>query len=331
MLRTLAYVTGRPTDELREIRPPEREDELLDVLNRQPYLVVLDGLERLLLAYARPDAARLADDDLDELTANVAAGALGLPASAAASYTGQTRLRLTADPRAGAFLKRLAGVRAARVLVTSRLYPAELQTVTMEPIPGTFAYFLRGLAPNDTVQLWRSLGGSGNRAELAELFAVFDNYPLLIRALAGEVARFRRAPGNLAAWRQANPGFDPFRLPLVQRKSHVLSYALSGLTAGDRRILHTIAAFRARRTTTPWQRCWSALISRAPPRLSLTGRWPDWKIAACWAGTDAGTATTCTRWCAGWCGPDSNPTTATESICGSPRISNRSRPSMRTR
>jgi hypothetical protein len=218
---------------------------LFDILNRQPYVLVPDGLERLLLAYARPDAARLADDDLDELTANVAAGALGLSASASTSFTGQVRLRLTADPRAGAFLKRLASVQAARVLVTSRLYPAELQTVTMEPVPGAFAYFLRGLAPNDAVQLWRGLGGSGSRAELVELFAAFDNYPLLIRALAGEVARFRRAPGDLAAWRQANPKFDPFRLPLVQRKSHVLEYALSGLTAADMLSLNTIAAFRA--------------------------------------------------------------------------------------
>jgi Domain of unknown function (DUF4062) len=245
VLRTLAYVTGRPAEELSCLRPPEREHALLAVLNRAPYLVVLDGLERLLLAYSRPDAARLADDDLDEQAANWVAGARGLPASAATSFTGQTRLRLTADPRVGAFLKRLAPVQATRVLVTSRLYPRELQTVTMEPVPGAFPYFLRGLAPNDAVQLWRRLGGSGSRAELVELFAAFDNYPLLIRALAGEVARFRRAPGDLGAWRRANPGFNPFRLPLVQRKSHVLEYALGGLTAENQRILHTIAAFRA--------------------------------------------------------------------------------------
>jgi tetratricopeptide (TPR) repeat protein len=207
--------------------------------------VVLDGLERLLLAYSRPDAALLADDDLDEQAANWVADARGLPASAAASFTGQTRLRLTADPRIGAFLKRLATLQKTRVLVTSRLYPRELQTVTTEPVPGVFPYFLRGLTPNDAVQLWRRLGGSGSRAELVELFAAFDNYPLLIRALAGEVARFRRAPGDLSAWRRANPGFNPFRLPLVQRKSHVLEYALRGLTVEDQRILHTVAAFRA--------------------------------------------------------------------------------------
>ena len=89
---------------------------------------MLDGLERILIAYARMDAARLADDDLDQRTANIVAGALGLPESAAQSFTGQHRLRKTADLRAGAFLRKLANVRSARILVSTRLYPADLQT-----------------------------------------------------------------------------------------------------------------------------------------------------------------------------------------------------------
>jgi tetratricopeptide (TPR) repeat protein len=243
--RSLAYVTASSIQQVEHLRTPEREHALLAALGRAPYLVVLDGLERLLLAYSREDAARLADNDLDEETANWVAGARGLPASAAASFTGQTRLRLTADPRVGAFLKRLAGIEQTRVLITSRLYPRELQTPTMQPMAGVHPFFMGGLTPNDAVQLWRRLGGSGGRAELIELFAAFDNYPLLIRALASEVARFRRAPGNLTEWRKSNPGFDPFRLPLIQRKSHVLEYALGGLTNADQRILHTVAAFRA--------------------------------------------------------------------------------------
>lgn len=243
--RSLAYVTASSIAQVQRLPMPEREHALLAAMGSAPYLVVLDGLERLLLAYSREDAARLADDGLDEEAANHVAGVRGLPASAAASFTGQTRLRLTADPRVGAFLKRLASIEQTRVLVTSRLYPRELQMPTMEPMPGAYPFFVGGLTPNDAVQLWRRLGGHGSRAELVELFAAFDNYPLLIRALAGEVARFRRAPGNLTEWRRANPGFDPFRLRLEQRKSHVLEYALGGLNSADQRILHIVAAFRA--------------------------------------------------------------------------------------
>jgi hypothetical protein len=45
-----------------------REAELLGILDREPFLVVLDGLERILIAYASMDAARMADDVLDEKT-----------------------------------------------------------------------------------------------------------------------------------------------------------------------------------------------------------------------------------------------------------------------
>ena len=243
--RTLAYVSRLPIDQVSDMHVSEQQEELLAALDQEPHLIVLDGLERLLLAYARPDAAYLADDDLDKRTANTVANALGLPAGAAASFTGQSRLRITADPRAGAFLRRLAAVRASHVLATSRLYPADLQAVTGASIRGAAAYFVEGLSDDDAVNLWRAFGVTGGRDELVALFNTFGNYPLLIRALAGEVARFRPAPGDFTRWQQAHAEFDPFQLPLIQRKSHVLKYALSGLTDTDNRVLHTVAAFRA--------------------------------------------------------------------------------------
>ncbi len=243
--RTLAYVSGLTLDQVKEMQAAEREDELLKALDQEPHVIVLDGLERLLLAYARPDAAHLADDELDRQTAHAVASALRLPASAAASFTGQSRLRMTADPRVGNFLQHLAAVRASRVLSTSRLYPADLQTVTGEPVQGAAAYFVEGLSDDDAVNLWRAFGVTGSRHELVALFNTFGNYPLLIRALAGEVARYRPAPRDFGAWRQAHPEFDPFLLPLVQRKSHILQYALSGLGDVENRVLHTVAAFRA--------------------------------------------------------------------------------------
>lgn len=110
---------------------------------------------------------------------------------------------------------------------------------------GAAAYFVQGLSNDDTVNLWRAFGVTGSRKDLIALFNTFGNYPLLIRALAGEVARFRPAPRDFAAWRQAHADFDPFSLPLVQRKTHILQYAFSGVTDTETRVLHTIAAFRA--------------------------------------------------------------------------------------
>jgi len=74
------------------------EDRLLRLLDEQPFLVVLDGLERILLAYARLDAAHLADDDLDERTANELVDAMGLPQEARETYLEKHRLRRAALP-----------------------------------------------------------------------------------------------------------------------------------------------------------------------------------------------------------------------------------------
>jgi tetratricopeptide (TPR) repeat protein len=242
--RALAYVTKRALDEVQQTPAPERESQLLAALDRELYLIVLDGLERILIAYARMDAAHLSDDDYDKQTANFVAHAHGLPASAAQSFTGEHRLRKTADPRAGAFLRKLANVRASRILVSTRLYPADLQMVTDEPLSSCYAIFMPGLADDDALELWRVIGVTGARDLLLPIFNRVGNHPLLIQALASEVARYRPAPGDFDRWRRDNPDFNPFSLPLVQVKSHVLAFALRGLDDKAQQVLRTIAAFR---------------------------------------------------------------------------------------
>ncbi|HKS41868.1 MAG TPA: DUF4062 domain-containing protein [Blastocatellia bacterium] len=245
IIRALAYVTGRAREDIeKNTTPGEREEMLLAVLDRESFLLVLDGLERILIAYARMDANRLADDDLDQQTANAVAGALGLPESAAQSFTGQHLLRKTADPRAGNFLRKLARVRASRILVSTRLYPADLQIGTGDESPGSLACFLRGLSDDDALNLWREFGVSGSREELLRLFQTFDKHPLLIHALASKIANYRPAPRNYDLWRKDNPDFNPFTLPMEQRKSHVVSFALRDLDEAAKNTLHTIAAFR---------------------------------------------------------------------------------------
>jgi tetratricopeptide (TPR) repeat protein len=242
--RALAYVSRRPLAEVQQIPAPERETQLLAALDREPFLIVLDGLERILIAYACMDAAHLSDDAYDKQTANFVANAIGLPASAAQSFTGEHRLRKTADPRAGSFLRKLAQSSASRILVSTRLYPADLQMVTGEPLGSCAAIFLEGLADDDALELWRAFDVTGARDLLLPLFNRVGNHPLLVQALASEVSRYRPAPGDFDAWRRAHHDFDPFGLPLVQVKSHVLEFALRGLDDQAQQVLRTIAAFR---------------------------------------------------------------------------------------
>jgi len=245
IIRALAYVSKRSREDIeKNTKPGEREEQLLQILDREPYLLVLDGLERILIAYARMDAARLSDDDIDQRTANFVAKAYGLPESAGQSFVGQHLLRKTTDPRAGSFLRKLANVRSARILVSTRLYPADLQSVTGEPITGCSAIFLPGLNDDDALNLWRAFTVSGSRETLLPLFNKFENHPLLMQSLASEVANYRRAPGDFERWQRDHPKFDPFGLPMTQVKGHVLGFAMQGLYKNARKVLETIAAFR---------------------------------------------------------------------------------------
>lgn len=223
VIRALAYVSKRTILEVTEIPAPERETRLLAALDHEPFLLVLDGLERILIAYARMDAARLDDSDVGK----------------------EKNLRKTADPRVGRFLKKLAQVKQSRVLVSSRLYPTELETVGSDPIPGTFRIRIEGLTDEDAVELWRAFGVSGSRDDVLPVFNTFAKHPLLIQALAGEVNRYRKAPGSFEEWRKANPKFDPSQFAKTKEAmAHVLEFALRGLEDKARAGLQTIAAFR---------------------------------------------------------------------------------------
>jgi tetratricopeptide (TPR) repeat protein len=241
--RALCYVSGQSEDAVPAMAWADREGELLWHLSEKPYLFVLDGLERILIAYHRMDASYLADDDYDQLTANFVAGEAGFPSSAAKSLVGQHRLRQTTDPRAGVFLQRLAQAADSRILITTRLYPSALQQPTGYPRLGCFPYFLPGLHEDDALSLWRALNVRGSRGDLQPIFQSVDNHPLLVHALATEVANYRKAPGDFAQWRADHSQFDPTSLPLVQSRTHILEFALSGLSPKIRVVLHTLVRF----------------------------------------------------------------------------------------
>jgi tetratricopeptide (TPR) repeat protein len=244
LIRALAYVSGESEAEVR-LRPwRDREDLLIQYLNEKPFLFVLDGLERILEAYTRMNVNALSDGELDRKTAHVVATAVGLPSTAAQSFVGQHRLRQTTDPRAGKLLQRLAKVAESRILITTRLFPSELQLPTGQPRPGCGTIFLTGLSDDDALGLWRTLGVSGSREELLKIFNSVQNHPLLVQALASEVANYKEKPGDFVQWRLNHPHFDPAALPLIQSRTHILEVALQGLTNEAREALKTVVGFR---------------------------------------------------------------------------------------
>ena len=61
----LAYMTGKRAEDFAKLRMPELSDRLVAELERRPWPLVLDGLERVLVAYHRHDAAQLRDEEAD--------------------------------------------------------------------------------------------------------------------------------------------------------------------------------------------------------------------------------------------------------------------------
>ncbi len=61
--RAIAYMTGQPLETLKKKKTAELTELLLAQLHARPWLLILDGLERVLVAYHRIDAAEVPDEE----------------------------------------------------------------------------------------------------------------------------------------------------------------------------------------------------------------------------------------------------------------------------
>ncbi|HEX7242144.1 MAG TPA: DUF4062 domain-containing protein [Longimicrobiaceae bacterium] len=221
----LAYTTGTPVKELRGKKTAELALPLLAALQAEPFLLVLDGFERVLAAYHRLDASQARDDQVD---------------------SGHDH-RACSRPADADLLRQLVAAGPSKVLVTSRLMPAALANRAGQPIPGVRHRALEGLHPDDALAMVRRLGVLGDADAIRRyLTEHFDNHPLLVGIVGGLVTDYVRDPGNFDRWAddpQGGASLDLAKLDLSQRRTHILAVALSGLEPGTRQLLSRIAAF----------------------------------------------------------------------------------------
>src|SRR5262249_28228613 len=145
--RALAYVLGRAEGSIRREMPSpyDQSVRLLYELDRRSFLLVLDGLERILVAYAGGNAAYLRDaEDLDEERTAPIGSQYVLPFGVGETAVGGQRR--TTDPQVGHFLRQLTRLHASRVLASSRLFPFDLETSTGTPLPGCGSLSITGLS-----------------------------------------------------------------------------------------------------------------------------------------------------------------------------------------
>jgi hypothetical protein len=227
--RALAYVTREPLDSFRKMKTPELGQRLLHHLQDRPWLLVLDGLERVLVAYHRYDAAQVADEEANQPTDQIA----------------QRDPCAAIRPEDDDLLRALAAATPSKLLITSRLVPRVLLNSASQAIPGVLRVALPGLRPVDAEALLRSCDVTGDsQAIQSYLKSHCDCHPLVTGVLGGLITGHLPARGDFDAWAgdPASGGqLNLADLDLVQKRNHILKAALSAVPKNGREVLSILA------------------------------------------------------------------------------------------
>jgi tetratricopeptide (TPR) repeat protein len=225
----LAYMTTKPVEEFVKLRTPELSDRLVAELEKRPWLLVLDGLERILVAYHRHDAAQLPDDEADTTGDQI----------------GKRDPCAAIRPEDDELLRRLAAVAPSKILISSRLTPSALINRSGVRVPGVRREILPGLRPVDAEAMIRLCGVTGEVQTIqAYLQTNCDCHPLVVGALAGLINNYPPDRGNFDQWvsdTRHGGALNLAKLDLVQRRNHILLTAIDVLEPASRQLLHTLA------------------------------------------------------------------------------------------
>lgn len=216
----LAYVTETDPEELQAVSKDEQVQRLVTELRRRPYLLVLDGFERLLIAYHQPDPSKLRDDQVD------------------------FEHRACTNPQAAHLLQQFTTCSPSKTLLTTRLIPLALENRAHQLVPSVRPLKLQGLDPADGENLLKSFGVHGASDAIRQFLWQFDNHSLLISVLAGRILDYRPGPGDFARWLADPKGGGSLHLSeldLKQRRTHILAYAFEGLDLKKTQMLSRIA------------------------------------------------------------------------------------------
>ncbi len=226
--RALAYMTGQPLEDVRKKKTGELAPQLLHQLQAKPWLLILDGLERVLVAYHRIDAAQLRAEEAgktDEIAQRDVCAAI--------------------RPEDDELLRGLAAAAPSKLLLTSRLIPRVLLNKASQPIPGVQRVALPGLRPADAEALFRASGVTGDSAAIqAYLKTHCDCHPLTIGVLAGLVKDYLPDRGAFDSWATDPAGGGRLNLAdldLVQKRNHILLTAITVLSKESRQLLSMVA------------------------------------------------------------------------------------------
>ena len=197
LMKALQYA-GKGKIDAKEIGSTrDKMDTLYSFLQSNRFLIVLDGVERVLRAYAGLGSPYQGDEVKEDERGD---------------------FRACIDPNVGTFLQRLcSGSSKTKTLLTSRLCPREL-----DDIDGCLHKELKDMNKEDAVEFFLRQGVKGTRAEIETACEPYGYHPLCLRLLSGMIVKDPKFQGDIIGWTRHNPLPE---LTGTEREHHILELA----------------------------------------------------------------------------------------------------------
>ena len=218
----LAFIQGRPVEDYRSRKTSGLAGELLSVLQNQRWLIVLDGLERVLVAYNRYDAAHIQDEEVDA----------------------KRKAQECIQPADSTLVRGFSDATSSKILISSRLMPAPLMDSLGRARSGVVHSVLDGLDAEDAETMLRIIGIQGDSERIrGYLTRNFGCHPLIAGIVGGLVKNFASAPGDFDRWanRQADENALSPEADVVRARHRILWAAFDDLSEDARTLLARIA------------------------------------------------------------------------------------------
>jgi tetratricopeptide (TPR) repeat protein len=213
--KAIQYVSNGKTDGKAIPSTWEKMETLKTLLSQNRFLLVLDGVERVLRAYAGLGSPYQGDE---------------------VKKDDKQDFRACIEPNIGTFLQWLAvGNIKTKTLLTTRLCPKELDN-----IDGCFCKHLTKMNNEDAVDFFHRQGVKGSRAEIENVCDKFGYHPLSLRLLSGMIVKDPEYQGDVNAWVKHNP------LTKLEGKEHhnILELAYNSLDKKKQTLISKLSAFR---------------------------------------------------------------------------------------
>ena len=181
------------------------------------YLIVLDGVERILKAYFGLGCPYQKDDDK--------------------TLKEEKDYRVCIDPNAGIFLQWLANkITKSRTVLTTRLHPKVLD---FDKVSGCIRFDLVSMEPKNAVAFFHFQGVKGTRAEIEQECEKYGYHPLSLRLLTGLIVSEPGCSGDIKDCIMIERIKD-----MAPRKHNILELAYESIDDSTKDFTCKLAAFR---------------------------------------------------------------------------------------